>query len=461
MEQIDTLITDPVIALCTPDSSGALALIRISGTGVIEMTAKAWSGPDITAAKPRTAIHGRIIGSDGSTIDDVIAIPFHAPASFTGQDTVEITCHGSRWIVREIIHRFIGLGCKPAPPGEFSRRAFANGKILLSEAEGIADLIASSSRAAHDIALTHIDGTYSRRLTSMRADLLNLLSLIDLTLDFSQEDITFADTDTIRRTAADICAQCRNMAESFHLGAALRDGVPVVIAGPPNAGKSTLLNTLLGTDKAIVTDIPGTTRDTLDGTVEIQGILFRFIDTAGIHPTTDTVERIGIDRAKAALSRAKAILWVIDPAVPLQPQTAAMREATAEIQPNTSIIPVVNKTDTASTDTLTGILSQVPDAIPISARYSEGIPTLTERLVADFTPGAEQSVIITSERHYAALSAAADALDRAGEDLDADIPADLIAQHIRAAATSLGDITGAITPDEELRHIFRSFCIGK
>lgn len=461
MEQIDTLITDPVIALCTPDAPGALALIRISGTGAIEMTSKAWKGPDITTAQPRTAIHGRIIGDNGDTIDDVIAIPFHAPASFTGQDTVEITCHGSQWIIRQIIHRFIALGCKTAPPGEFSRRAFANGKILLSEAEGIADLIASSSRAAHDIALTHIDGTYSRHLTSMREGLLELLSLIDLTLDFSQEDITFSDNDTIRRTASDISMKCRQLAKSFHLGSALRDGVPIVIAGPPNAGKSTLLNTLLGTDKAIVTDIPGTTRDTLDGTAEIHGILFRFIDTAGIHTATDTVERIGISRAKAAISRAKAILWIIDPATPIHPQTEAMREATAETLAHTAIIPIVNKTDTIPPDTTAHILRQLPGAIAISARYSQGIEHLTDRLAADFTPGPEQSVIITSERHYTALSAAADALDRAGEDLDAGIPADLIAQHIRAAATSLGDITGAITSDEELRHIFRSFCIGK
>ncbi len=456
MDQTEISLTYPVIALCTPDTSSALALIRLSGDNVIEIVNKFWKGTSLINIPPRVATHGRIIDEQGNVIDDLVAVTFRAPASFTGQDTVELTCHGSRWITREIINLMVRNGCRPAPGGEFSRRAFANGKLLLNEAEGIADLIASSSKAAHDIALSHIDGSFSRILKEMREELLKLLSLLDLELDFSEEDIQFTDRRTLIETAEKIRYKISRLADTFSVGGALKDGIPVVIAGCANAGKSTLLNCLLGRDKAIVTDIPGTTRDTIDDVVELNGLLFRFIDTAGLRDTDDPVEQIGIARTRLAIDKARTVIWLIDPDTPYEPQAEALKQSMADAPANRQYIVAINKADRCElTDKPT------PNTLTISAATGQGVDKLIDTLTSAYSVAIEADATITNARHYQALLKAAEALGRVIQGLTDDIPTDFVAQDMREATNALGDITGTITPDEELRHIFSSFCIGK
>lgn len=457
MDQTEIIsLTDPVVALCTPDVGSALAVIRLSGDGVIEIVNKFWKGKSLIDTRPRTAMHGKIIDEQDNVIDDLVAIVYRGPASFTGQDTVELTCHGSRWITREIVNLMVRNGCRPAPGGEFSRRAFANGKMLLNEAEGIADLIASSSRAAHDIALSHINGSFSRILQEMREELLKLLSLLDLELDFSEEDIQFTDRQTLIDTAEKIRSKICRLADTFSTGSALKDGIPVVIAGCANAGKSTLLNRLLGHDKAIVTDIPGTTRDTIDDVVEINGILFRFIDTAGLRDTDDPVEQIGIERTRQAIDKARTVIWLIDPMSPIEPQLSALAKSKEAAPDSRRYIAAINKADKCE------MPGDLPiETLAISAATGQGVDELIGTLTEPYSLAMENETTITNARHYNALLRASESLERVIQGLADDIPTDFVAQDMREATNALGDITGAITPDEELRHIFSSFCIGK
>ncbi len=321
-----------IVAISTPYGTGGIAVVRLSGSDALEIADRAWRGKPLSSVPSHTAHLGTITADDsGAALDQAVATVFRAPNSFTGEDTVEFSVHGSKWIQRQVVERLVSLGAVPAGPGEFTQRAFMNGRMDLAQAEGVADLIAASSRAAHRLAMSQVSGGFSTRLNQLRERLIELASLLELELDFSEEDVEFADRTRLREIADETLALIERLVSTYDSGRAFKEGVPVAIAGRPNAGKSTLLNALLGEDKAIVSDVPGTTRDVIEDTREINGILFRFYDTAGLRDTDDTVERIGIDRARDAISRAAIVLWVIDASTPPAELAAQLKEAEVQI----------------------------------------------------------------------------------------------------------------------------------
>ena len=475
-----------ITAISTPHGTGGIAVVRLSGPQAFEVADPAWKGAPLAEAATHTAHLGTITDADGSALDQAVATVFRAPRSFTGEDTVEFSVHGSKWIQRKVVERLISLGARAAEPGEFSRRAFLNGRLDLAQAEGVADLIAASSRAAHRLAMSQVSGTFSSRLNSLRDSLVELASLLELELDFSEEEVEFADRARLRDITHQTLAMTERLASTYAAGRAFKEGVPVVIAGAPNAGKSTLLNRLLGEDKAIVSDIPGTTRDVIEDTREIGGVLFRFFDTAGLRDTSETVERIGIERARDIIGRAAIVLWLIDASdadadlaqrleetevrIDAHPQArhiilftkadktaggmpddaAEMRSKTAEMRSKRASMP--GETD--------GIEA---GSLRISAKEDLNIDTLEAALVAaaksEHDPDAE--LIVTNARHYAALLAGAESLRRVDEGLSSGLPADLIAQDVRESLHHLGLLTGAVTTDTLLGTIFSRFCIGK
>lgn len=433
-------------------------------------------------------------------LDQAVITLFRGPNSFTGEDTVEISVHGSRWIQREAMNQLMHCGAKPAGPGEFSQRAFANGRMDLAQTEAVADLIAAESRAAHRLALSQMSGAFSRKLNELRERLIHFGSLLELELDFSEEDVEFADRTQLINSAKETLEIVQRLALSYKSGRAFKEGVPVAIAGAPNVGKSTLLNRLLDSDKAIVSDIPGTTRDIIEDTREIGGILFRFIDTAGLRDTADTVERIGIERAKEHIDRAAVTLWLVDPTQPLEvqlgddlraylntPKTIEAKEITqinksgiqhqlsdsgtpcnlsdSGIQPHPSLI-LLTKSDIGEFSVSEQIRSILPDGCPvltISARTGAGIEELESTLVriatADHDPANE--LMVTNARHYEALTAGAESLQRVLTGLQTGIPTDFVAQDVRESLHHLGLVTGAVTTSDLLTSIFSHFCIGK
>lgn len=475
-----------ITAISTPHGTGGIAVVRLSGPQAFEIADRAWKGAPLAEAATHTAHLGTITDADGSALDQAVATVFRAPRSFTGEDTVEFSVHGSKWIQRKVVERLISLGARAAEPGEFSRRAFLNGRLDLAQAEGVADLIAASSRAAHRLAMSQVSGTFSSRLNSLRDSLVELASLLELELDFSEEEVEFADRARLRDITHQTLAMTERLASTYAAGRAFKEGVPVVIAGAPNAGKSTLLNRLLGEDKAIVSDIPGTTRDVIEDTREIGGVLFRFFDTAGLRDTSETVERIGIERARDIIGRAAIVLWLIDASdadadlaqrleetevrIDAHPQArhiilftkadktaggmpddaAEMRSKTAEMRSKRASMP--GETD--------GIEA---GSLRISAKEDLNIDTLEAALVAaaksEHDPDAK--LIVTNARHYAALLAGAESLRRVDEGLSSGLPADLIAQDVRESLHHLGLLTGAVTTDTLLGTIFSRFCIGK
>lgn len=498
-------VTDTIVAVATPHGEGGLAVIRVSGPEAFSLVEKMWRGKDLGSCGSHTAHLGLLIQEDGTVLDQAVATLFRAPNSFTGEDTVEISVHGSRWIQRETINRLVRLGARPAGPGEFSQRAFMNGRMDLAQAEAVADLISAGSKAAHRLAMQQMSGAFSHKLEELRQQLVHFCSLLELELDFSEEDVEFADRSALIASATETLRVVRRLAHSYATGKVFKEGVPVAIAGAPNAGKSTLLNRLLDDDKAIVSDIPGTTRDVIEDTREIRGTLFRFFDTAGLRDTDDTVERIGIERAKERIGRAAVTLWVIDPSQPLRPQTE-------QFLPNAGTgdsvhILVINKSDltspemsgedaTAESDLTSPKISdanaiaasdltspKISDAkeiaenlkeytganfdkchvISISAKTGEGLGELEEALlrasVTDHDPDSE--LIVTNARHYEALTAGAEALDRAIAGLQTGVPVDLVAQDVRESLHHLGLVTGAVTTSDILTSIFQNFCIGK
>ncbi|MBD5227851.1 MAG: tRNA uridine-5-carboxymethylaminomethyl(34) synthesis GTPase MnmE, partial [Bacteroidales bacterium] len=312
---------ETIVAVATAPGTGGIAVIRLSGPEAFAIASKIWRGKNLAESEPYRARYGSIVNPEnGEIVDDALATPFRGPASFTGEDTVEFAVHGSRWIQREVVRLLIDAGARMADHGEFTQRAFLNGKLDLAQAEGVADLIASSSRAGHRLAISQTRGGFSRRLEELREKLIEFASLLELELDFSEEDVEFADRTRLRELADETLATVNRLADSYSAGRALKEGVPVVIAGVPNAGKSTLLNALLGDDKAIVSDIPGTTRDVIEDTAEIDGILFRFIDTAGLRDTADKVERLGIERTHRHIANAAILIRLLDATQPLPPQ---------------------------------------------------------------------------------------------------------------------------------------------
>lgn len=490
-----------IAAVSTPAGTGGIAVIRISGPDAIEIVGGAWRGKPLKEIAGHTATLGKYVSTSGELIDECLATLFRAPRSFTGEDVVEISVHGSVWIQREIMADLIRRGARAAGPGEFTQRSFLNGRLDLAQAEGVADLIAASSKAAHDLAVSQTRGRFSREFEALRERLIEFASLLELELDFSEEDVEFADRANLRSLAGAILAKVERLADSYASGAVLKDGIPVVIAGIPNAGKSSLLNMLLGEDKAIVTDIPGTTRDVIEDTAEIDGILFRFTDTAGLRESDDMVESIGIERAKEKIRKARIVVWVFDPFADAARQISEIREIMRE-DPDRKLIVLVNKSDladmknhrmTESPDTdefipETGHLhnegndtasltegarrgddadasfeSVIKDAIPFSAKTCEGFGMLKQRLKEmsynGYDPG--QELIVTNARHYEALTRGAESLRQAIAGIDSNLSADFIAQDVREALHFLGTITGSVTTPDLLTSIFTHFCIGK
>ena len=402
-------------------------------------------------------------------IDEVLVSLFRAPHSYTGEDSTEITCHGSSYILQQVMQLLIKNGCRMAQPGEYTQRAFLNGKMDLSQAEAVADLIASSSAATHRLALSQMRGGFSKELTTLREKLLNFTSMIELELDFSEEDVEFADRSALRRLADEIEEVIARLANSFSVGNVIKNGVPVAIIGETNAGKSTLLNVLLNEDKAIVSDIHGTTRDVIEDTVNIGGITFRFIDTAGIRETSDTIESLGIERTFQKLDQAEIVLWIIDSADAISQLTLLSDKILPRCE-HKQLILVFNKVELINETQKNELTSQFSEhigseieSIFISAKQRLHTDELQQRLVAaaHLPTVTQNDVIVTNVRHYEALTRALDAIHRVQEGLDANISGDFLSQNIRECIFHLSDIAGEVTNDMVLQNIFAHFCIGK
>lgn len=465
-----------ICALATP-AGGAIGIIRLSGSDAITLTDKIFqsaNGKSLEEAKPYTLHYGEIKDKDGNTIDDVLVSVFRAPHSYTGENSTEISCHGSRYILQQVLHRFTEVGCRQAEPGEYTRRAYLNGKMDLSQAEAVADLIASTNKATHKMALSQLKGHFSNELSLLREKLLKMTSLLELELDFSDhEELEFADRSELQALAEEINHKITTLAHSFETGNALKQGVAVAIVGKTNVGKSTLLNRLLHEEKAIVSDIHGTTRDVIEDTTLIDGITFRFIDTAGIRKTDDVVENIGIERTFQKMEEAKIVIWLLDE----QPSASEIEEMKLKNQ-GKKLLVVFNKMDKLENDKLAfdkfthscgsdsseSEASEAESPLFISARTGENVSSLEQALVkaADIPEITENDVIITSARHYEALLRAHNSLSRVLESMEMGMSGDIIAEDMKMVLEELGEITGGqISSQETLNNIFKHFCIGK
>lgn len=441
-------------------------MVRLSGKDSLSIADSIWRGTRLTDAKSHTAHLGSIMQRDGSVLDRAVATVFRAPNSFTGEDTVEFSVHGSMWIQRELVELLCGHGAEPAGRGEFTRRAFMNGRLDLAQAEGVADMIAASSRAAHRLAVTQMSGEFSRKLDDLRARLIKLASLLELELDFSEEEVEFADRRQLSTLADETIAYIDRLTSTYKAGRAIKEGVPVAIAGAPNAGKSTLLNKLLDEEKAIVSDIPGTTRDIIEDTCEIDGILFRFYDTAGLRHTDDLVEKIGVDRARQAIDRAAIVMWLHD--LSGNDSEERMADIRNNMASNAEACHIIVHTkadliDQAKTEMQKQKEDPSYEEHRISSKTGEGIEDLKVSLVRAARRGIDNQaeLVITNARHQTALTTGAEALKRARAGIDAGLSADFIAQDIREALHHISQVTGQITTPDLLSSIFTSFCIGK
>jgi tRNA modification GTPase len=446
---------DTIIALATPQGVGAIGVIRLSGSNAIAITQSVWRGKDLTTQPSHTIHYGHIIDGD-KDIDEVMVSLFWAPKSFTTEDVIEISCHGSPFILEQILQLLITKGARMAEPGEFTLRAFLHGRIDLSQAEAVADLIASNSAAAHDIAIKQIRGGFANQIKDLRAQLVNFASLIELELDFSEEDVEFVHRDELVKIIEKIKAVLRPLIESFKLGNVIKNGVNVVIAGRPNAGKSTLLNALLNEERAIVSHIAGTTRDTIEEVLNIDGVLFRFIDTAGLRATEDSIEAMGVQKSMEKIDQADLVVYLYDV------NTTSENEWKAELEKldigQEKLLVIGNKAD------LSGTIENKDGAdLYISAKEKNGITELKQAFVSKVIDKtvASQNTIVANIRHYEALKKANSSLDNVLEGIDAHITTDLIAFELRRALEYLGEISGEVTNDEILGNIFSKFCIGK
>ena len=448
---------DTIVAPATAPG-GALAIIRVSGADALSLCDRIFrGGRPLVQAAANTVHYGRILDGE-RVVDDVLVTVFRAPHSYTGEDSVEISCHGSSYIVSETLRLLIAAGGRMAQPGEYTIRAYLNGKLDLSQAEAVADLIASSTRAAHTLATNQMRGGYSEELEGLRDQLLNLSSLLELELDFSEEDVEFADRQALRETMERIGAEIGRLCSSFSLGNAIKEGVAVAIVGAPNVGKSTLLNRLLNEERAMVSEIAGTTRDVIEERANIGGVLFRFLDTAGIRATGDRLEQMGIERTMESIRRAQIIIRLLD--AQSMADGMAGPDPEFELGPGQRMLTVVNKLDAAPAK------FRVPEgAIGISAKRGDGVDELREALrgAVDTEGLYHGDPVVSNSRHYEALTAARESLARALAGLDEGLPADLLSEEIRPVVRHLGEITGrgAIAPDEVLNNIFSKFCIGK
>ena len=426
-------MNETICALATAPG-GALGIIRISGSQSLEILSRVFS-KNLTVALPNTIHYGHI--KDGEDIlDEVLVSIFRAPHSYTGEDSAEISCHGSRYILNKVLELLIKHGCRMAESGEYTQRAYLNGKMDLSQAEAVADLIASTNKASHQIAMSQLRGHFSSALAQLREQLLKLTSLLELELDFSDhEDLEFADRSELLELTQKIDNHITSLANSFEIGNVLKNGIPVAIIGAPNVGKSTLLNALLGEDRAIVSDQQGTTRDAIEDTIQLGGITFRFIDTAGIRHTDDRIERMGIDRSMAAAQRARIILMMSEPGIPYPD---------IEVRDDQTVIRIENKTES------------------FQAKYGVGLDQLQQDLIDAAPKTSDTDVIVTNARHYDALLRAHDSIQRVIDGLQQQLSGDLLSEDLRQALDILAEITGGqITPQETLNNIFQHFCVGK
>ena len=457
---------DTICAVSTPHGVGGIAVIRVSGDDAIGIVQKRWRGAPLAAMTSHTAHLGHIVDSLDEILDEAVLTLFRAPNSFTGEDVVELSCHGSMWIQQQVVSTLIDAGCRAAIGGEFTQRAFANGKLDLSQAEAVADVIASQSRASHHVAMNQMRGAFSRQLSELRLQLLKFVSLIELELDFSEEDVNFADRERLTSLAKKIKDVIDSLAGSYNAGNAIKNGLPVAIVGPTNAGKSTLLNVLLGDDRALVSDIKGTTRDVIEDTIVMGGTLIRFIDTAGIRESSDIIESMGIERSFKKMDEARIVLWVVDASAPVD----EVEDFYVQIQQHCrdkAVIAVVNKVDAASAFGVERVLRRLPHGIKtveVSARDGAGIERLKQEIIeAAALPQVndDNAVIVTNARHYHALVRASEALERTLQGLESGLSGDLVSQDIRECMHYLGEITGEISTDDILGEIFAHFCIGK
>jgi tRNA modification GTPase len=461
---VSTQITnlDTICAISTAPGVGGIAVARVSGVNAIEVVDKLWHGKRLADVGSHTAHLGNIDDRNGNALDQAVATVFRAPNSFTGEDVVEISVHGSTYIQRELIAALVAAGARLAEPGEFTRRAFTSGKMDLAQAEAVADLIASQSRAAHRVAISQMRGGVSKRLAELREQLIELASLLELELDFSEEDVEFASRTRLVEIAQQIYAEVTRLHKSFDAGSAIKNGIPIAIVGETNAGKSSLLNALVGEDRAIVSNIHGTTRDVVEDTITIGDNLYRLMDTAGLRETADPIEKIGIERSHKAMQRASVTLLVLDAAAEVNIDTVNVA-----LQGGAYVIAVINKTDVAAPDAMRAKLAEVlPEGTPIvaiSALNGQGIDDLINTIndFVDTQLQAQGDVLITNARHAQALAEAAASTQAIIEGLRNNIPGDLVAQDVRQTIHSLSAITGAITSDTLLHTIFSRFCIGK
>ncbi|MBR4899009.1 MAG: tRNA uridine-5-carboxymethylaminomethyl(34) synthesis GTPase MnmE [Prevotella sp.] len=454
---------DTICALATAPG-GALGIIRISGAQSLEILSHVFS-KDLTQAPANTIHYGHIIDNSQTSklLDEVLVSVFKAPHSYTGEDSAEISCHGSAYILHRVLELLVQHGCRIARPGEYTQRAYLNGKMDLSQAEAVADLIASNNRATHQMAMSQLRGGISTELSRLREQLLKLTSLLELELDFSDhEDLEFADRRELSALTKAIDTHISRLAHSFETGQALKQGIPVAIVGKTNVGKSTLLNRLLNEDRAIVSDIHGTTRDTIEDTIDIQGVTFRFIDTAGIRQTTDKVEQIGIERTYAAIEKARIVLWLIDAKL----DSGDIKEMEERCK-GKSLIIIQNKVDKHTSQTHEELSLNLPQSarfLAISAKYGTNLDELESIIyqAADIPSLSESDVIVSSARHYDALVRAHEGIARVLEGMNQHLSGDLLAEDLRLTLDILAEITGGqITPNEVLENIFQHFCVGK
>lgn len=468
-------LNDTIVALATPSGAGAIAVIRVSGPKSISVVSSVFQAKSkkVLEDQPTHTLHLGNIFDGERTIDEVLVSVFHGPKSYTGEHTIEISCHGSPYIQQEIIQLMIRKGCRSAEAGEFTLRAFLNGKMDLSQAEAVADLISSENQASHQLAIQQMRGGFSNEIQRLRQELLNFASLIELELDFAEEDVEFANRDDFRSLVSRIQKVLKKLIDSFAIGNVLKNGIPVAIVGEPNVGKSTLLNALLNEERAIVSEIAGTTRDTIEDEITIGGVGFRFIDTAGIRETEDIIEGMGIKKTFEKIGQAQVVLYLFDASSPnasgISQEGGEYSQIKLEIEkiqnqfPQKPLVILANKIDRLNQEQLKNLNSQVSDLNTISAKTGKGVEDLQQKLLQFVNTGElrNNNTIVTNSRHYNALLSALEEINKVEEGLNLNLSGDLLAIDIRQALYHFGEITGEVTNDELLGNIFANFCIGK